>query len=294
MELTTGLVAAATLAILWSFEAVAPGLLAPAPRFAQRLRHIALGLINAGAGLLAAALLLLADTPAANADFGLLRALGLPLWAAVPLGMILLDFWQYACHVAFHHVPFLWRFHAVHHNADKMDATVAMRFHTLEILAHGIATIPFAVLAGIPIEVVALYNLVLLPASMFHHANFSIPPRLDRWLRLLIVTPRMHWLHHSRWQPETNSNYASVLSIWDRLFGTLRTRARAETVEIGLDGYTQDQIDTLKGMMATPFRETTSEYGQEPPKWLLRADRPVLTPNRRAERSSDRIQGERA
>lgn len=283
MELTTGMVAAGTLAVLWSFEAVAPGLIGPAAGFAQRLRHIALGLINAGVGLIAAILFLLADAPASGSGFGLLRIADIPLWIAVLLGLILLDFWQYGCHVAFHQVPWLWRFHAVHHNADKMDATVAMRFHTLEILAHGLAVIPFALLLGISIEVVALYNLILLPASMFHHSNVRIAPRLDRWLRLFIVTPRMHWLHHSRWQPETNSNYASVLSIWDRLFGTMRSRARAETVDIGLDGYTEEQIDSLKGMMVTPFRETTSEYGQEPPKWLIRADRPAVSV-RQAER----------
>ena len=112
-------------------------------------------------------------------------------------------------------------------------------------LVHGLLTIPFALALGIGIETVALYNLSLLPASLFHHANVRIGPSLDRWLRLVIVTPRMHWLHHSRWQPETNSNYASVLSVWDRLFGTLRSRRRAETVDVGLDGYDPDMPGIL-------------------------------------------------
>ncbi len=293
MELTTGLIAAITLGLLWSLESIAPGLIGPAANLAQRARHIALGLLNGAVGLAAAFVFLLAEQPAAESGIGLLRIAEPPIWLGICLGLVLLDFWQYTCHVAFHQVPWLWRFHAVHHNADKMDATVAMRFHTLEILAHGLAIIPFAVLMGISIESVALYNLILLPASMFHHSNVRIDPRLDRWLRLIIVTPRMHWLHHSRWQPETNSNYASVLSIWDRLFGTMRSRARAETVDIGLDGYTEEQIDSLKGMMVTPFRETTSEYGQEPPRWLIRADRPAFAV-RQVERSSGRLRGERA
>lgn len=281
MELMSGTLAAITLTVLWSAEALAPGLIGPAAGLAQRLRHLALGLLNAGAAGLTAWLFLALDTPAARADFGLLRLADLPLWVAVPAGLALLDLWQYACHVAFHHVPILWRFHAVHHNADRLDATVAMRFHMAEILVHGLLTIPFALALGIGIETVALYNLILLPASLFHHANVRIGPSLDRWLRLVIVTPRMHWLHHSRWQPETNSNYASVLSVWDRLFGTLRSRRRAETVDVGLDGYDPDQIDSLRGMIASPFGPARSEFGRAPAPELLEPDAPLFRPRAR-------------
>lgn len=283
MAIETGLVAAGTLALMWSFEALGPGLIGPAAGWGQRARHITLGLLNGAVGVAVAGLFLLVDGAAERGGIGLLRAFDMPVWARLLVGLVLMDFWQYVCHVAFHEVPWLWRFHAVHHNADRMDATVAMRFHTLEVLGNGLATVPFAVLMGVPIEVVALYNLVLVPASLFHHSNVRIGRELDRWLRLVIVTPRMHWVHHSRWQPETNSNYASVLSVWDRAFGTMRTRLRAETIDVGLDGYTREQIDSLRGMMATPFRETTSEYGQRPPGWLLRADRPVK-PVHKAER----------
>lgn len=104
-----------------------------------------------------------------------------------------------------------------------------------------------------------------------------ISPALDRWLRVVLVTPRMHWLHHSRWQPETNSNYASVFSVWDRLFGTMRSRRHAETVEIGLDGYDSGQIESLRGIIATPFHRTRSEYGQTPPATLLEPDESLFS-----------------
>lgn len=276
MEVTTGLVAAVALALLWSAEALGPGLLGPAPGLHQRLRHVFLGLLNAAAGILAAGAFLLVDTPAARADFGLLRVADIPLWLAAIAGLLLLDLWQYVCHITFHHVPLLWRFHAVHHNADSLEATVALRFHVLEILAHGLLVIPFAVLLGISIETAAIYNLVLLPASLFHHSNLRISPALDRLLRLVIVTPRMHWLHHSRWQPETDSNYSSVLSIWDRLFGTMRSRRHPETVDIGLDGYDPRQIASLRGIMTTPFHPATSEHGQRPASPLLEPDSPAL------------------
>jgi sterol desaturase/sphingolipid hydroxylase (fatty acid hydroxylase superfamily) len=97
--------------------------------------------------------------------------------------------------------------------------------------------------------------MILLPVILFHHSNVRVPRRLDNALRWLIVTPWMHWVHHSRWQPETDSNYASVLSIWDRLFGTFRLRADPRQIELGLDeDRNERQWRTLWGMLTRPFR----------------------------------------
>lgn len=275
MEISSGLMAAGTLAVLWTLEALAPGMHGPRADLAQRLRHIVLGLANATLGFAAVLLLLLADSIAVDYDFGLLRQLDTPVWRYVVLGFVLLDLWQYASHTLLHKIPIFWRFHAVHHNADRLEATVAMRFHALEVAVHGLMTIPVAVALGIGIEIVALYNLVLLPMSMFHHSDMNVPPFLDRCLRAVIVTPRMHWIHHSRWQPETDSNYSAVFSIWDRLFGTMRAREHPELIELGLDGYRPEQIDTLRGMLATPFTDARSGPGKAPDAALL-SPKPAL------------------
>lgn len=276
MELLSGPVAALTLVVLWSFEAIVPGIAGPAAGLRQRCCHLLLGFMNAAVSAAVVGLLLLADTWAQGRGFGLFRAAELPWWVVFLLALAVLDVWHYTCHVLAHQIPLLWRFHAVHHNADKLEATVAMRFHCFEIAFLGLLTIPVAVLFGIGIQEVAAYNLILLPVSLFHHSNVRLSPRVDRVLRLFIVTPRMHWLHHSRWQPETNSNYSSVFSIWDRIFGTFRSRKRAETVEIGLDGYEARDIETLRGMMTSPFGPTKSEYGERPDAAELEPDDPLV------------------
>lgn len=264
MELSTATVSAFALAVLWALEAIAPGVHGPRASAAQRLRHVILGLANAALASVVIALLYFADAAARQEDFGILRQPELFAPLHLALAFVLLDLWQYASHIVLHNVPILWRFHAVHHHANRLDATVAMRFHALEVAAHGLITIPVVVVLGIGIESVAIYNLVMLPISMFHHSDLNIPPRLDRALRLLIVTPRMHWIHHSRWQPETDSNYSAVFSFWDRLFGTMRTREHPELVELGLDGFTPDQIDTLSGILSTPFSDSVSGPGRPP------------------------------
>jgi sterol desaturase/sphingolipid hydroxylase (fatty acid hydroxylase superfamily) len=275
MELSSGFLAAIALGILWAIEALAPGIHGPRADLAQRLRHIALGLANAGPAFIVVFLLYLADAAARRHGLGLLRALEIPVWAYVLLGFVLLDLWQYVSHTLLHHIPLLWRFHAVHHNADRLDATVAMRFHALEVAVHGLMTIPVAVALGIGIEIVALYNLVLLPMSMFHHSDMNIPPLVDRCLRTIVVTPRMHWIHHSRWQPETDSNYSAVFSVWDRLFGTMRAREHPELIELGLDGYRPEQIGTLRGIFTTPFSDARSGPGHPPRDLDNPPDQPV-------------------
>ncbi|MFG0306950.1 MAG: sterol desaturase family protein [Phycisphaerales bacterium JB040] len=259
-----GVVPACTLAVLWALEGVAPALHGARAGLAQRARHLMLGLVNASVGLVVAAMMLASHRASEQIGFGTLRWLPLHDWARAAMALILLDLWGYACHVLMHRVPVLWRVHAVHHHADRLEATVAMRFHAAEIMLQGAATVVMMSVVGLGIEHVALYNLVLLPVSLFHHSDVRVPARLDRAMRLFIVTPSLHWLHHSRWQPETDSNYSPVLSVWDRLFGTLRTRSRPEAVEVGLDGFSPDEVSTVRGMLATPFSGSRSGMGRPP------------------------------
>jgi len=285
MEISENVVAAIALVVLWGAEAVAPGLKGPRAGAGQRARHLMLGLLNALVSLIVVGALFEADVLARQHGFGALRWLDIPVWICAVMALCLLDLWQYVAHTLMHKVPLFWRFHAVHHNADRLEATAAMRFHTLEVAVQGLLLIPITVVLGIGIEFVALYHLILLPASMFHHADIRLGALLDRLLRMVIVTPRMHWIHHSRWQPETDSNYGGVLSVWDRVFGTMRFRRRPERVDLGLDGFDDDQIHTLKGMLTTPFSDTKAGLGKAPEEHELKPDRPLIVIRSRRRRA---------
>jgi sterol desaturase/sphingolipid hydroxylase (fatty acid hydroxylase superfamily) len=257
--LTTAKPAMATLALvlLWTAETVVPMVAGRPRRLSHSAANLALGLLNTlvAAALFGAALLVVTEW-ARRESFGLLHGLALPPWAAWPLALVLIDLWMYLWHVLNHRVPFLWRFHAVHHADREMDVSTAVRFHTGEIVLSSIARLAVLPLLGITMPQLLLYEAILLPVILFHHSNIGIGPRLDAVLRAVIATPFMHWVHHSRWQPETDSNYGSVLSVWDRLFRTFRLRAHPAEIELGLDEDAEEwHWRTPHGMLMRPFRK---------------------------------------
>lgn len=251
--LSRPLLAAAVLAALWLLEGLAPMFLGRRDRLGHAARHIALAAVNAGvlAVCFAGALLWVGEWARAE-GLGLLRLVTLPAWAHGLLALVLIDLWQYAWHVLNHRVPVLWRFHSVHHSDAELDASSALRFHTGEIVLSAVARLALLPAIGATVEHLAVYELIVTPIVLFHHSNVRLPRPLDRVLRVLIVTPWMHWVHHSRSQPETDSNFASGLSVWDRLFGTFRLRDNPREISLGLEGFDGDRSRTLTGMLASP------------------------------------------
>ena len=249
-------VAAGVLVVLWVLEAVAPMFAERRRRVSHDAANVALGLLNAVvAALLFGGAMLLVTEWARQEPFGLLHWLDWPAWIAWPLGLVLFDAWMYVWHVLNHKTPLLWRFHAVHHADRELDASSAMRFHTGEIVLSSCARLAVLPLIGLTMPQLLVYESILLPVILFHHSNVRVPRRVDAIIRWVVVTPWMHWVHHSRWQPETDSNYASVLSIWDRLFGTFRLRDDPTRIELGLDDdHDERQWRTLWGMLTRPFR----------------------------------------
>ena len=165
--------------------------------------------------------------------WGLLNSMGLPYWLKVTIAVIILDFSIYLQHVLHHAIPILWRLHMVHHADLDFDVTTGMRFHPIEIvLSMGIKLMTVAAL-GPPALAVLIFEVALNATSMFNHSNIRIPEKIDRVLRLLVVTPDMHRVHHSVIIRETNSNYGFNLPWWDRLFGTYKDQP-----EQGHDGMT--------------------------------------------------------
>lgn len=264
MDLTSTTVIGCALAVCWGFESLLPAM-RPGPLLSKvRTRHLALGLLNTIPWLAMVWTLVHASRNPVLRDAGVLRMIDLPQWGEFIAVLLLLDLWQYVCHILMHRVPVLWRLHAVHHNAELYESTTSFRFHTLEVAIQNGAMMIMLLIAGIGLDGLMVYNLLLTPVSIMHHANLRMPARLDRALSMVLVTPGMHRVHHSRWQPETDSNYSAVFSIWDRIFRTLRASTDPYAIEPGLDGYQPHEVHTLTGMLTSPFGPSRSEPGSPP------------------------------
>lgn len=229
----------ACLAILLAWETARP-FLPLFRRAGERARHgalnLALGLLNIAVIALLFAGLWLGVTRWAEAhQFGLLHVLALPPWLRAVVAVLLLDAWTYAWHRLNHRVPFFWRFHRWHHADREMDVTTASRFHTGEIVLSSILRLPVLLAIGCGIGELAIYETMLFAVVQFHHANIALPDRLERGLRAVIVTPALHKVHHSVVRAECDSNYASLFSWWDRLFGSRRIAADPRRIVFGVD-----------------------------------------------------------
>jgi sterol desaturase/sphingolipid hydroxylase (fatty acid hydroxylase superfamily) len=195
--------------------------------------------------------------------WGLFNAFGVPAWAAIPLGVILLDLAIYLQHVLFHAVPALWRLHRMHHADREFDVTTGIRFDPIEILLSMGIKLGVVVALGTPALAVLIFEILLNATSMFNHGNVRIPRPLDRGLRLLVVTPEMHRVHHSVIPTETNSNFGFNLPWWDYLLGTYRSQPADghERMQIGLRHLRDEQqVERLPGMLALPFVGAAREY----------------------------------
>jgi sterol desaturase/sphingolipid hydroxylase (fatty acid hydroxylase superfamily) len=181
--------------------------------------------------------------------------------------VLLLDAWTYIWHRLNHAVPVFWRFHRVHHADARMDVTTASRFHLGEIVLSSILRIPLIVVLGIDLWELIAYETVMFAVVQLQHANIVLPDRVDRFLRLLIVTPAMHKVHHSRWRPETDSNYSSLFSFWDRIGRSFQIRKDLTSLSMGLDAFDAPENRTLSGLMKIPFSTPPhrNEAGAHPP-----------------------------
>ncbi len=250
------LVAALALGALWLLEGLVPMFEGRRRRTLHGAANVLLGVGNAAVAALVFAGATLVATEWARANsFGVLHWLGIGGAWAFAAGFVLLDLWQYLWHRLNHRVPFLWRFHAVHHADRELDATSGLRFHTGEIVLSSVARLAVLPLLGMTVAHMLVYEAALLPVIFFHHSNVRLSAEADRSLRWLLVTPWMHWVHHSNHQPETDSNYSSVFSFWDRLFGSFRLVRDPRRLTLGLDHKERREWATLPGMLAMPFRK---------------------------------------
>lgn len=265
------LVAALALALLWAGEAVFPLVLDRRAGMSRRLVNLGAGILGYGlAAVVLSGLALWVTLWTARDGFGLVHWVSLH-WAVEWLVVLAaLDLVAYAWHVACHKWRPLWRFHVVHHNDEHVDVTTAFRFHVGEIVAKGLVTLPVLAILGATISQVLLCETITVALVAFHHGNIRLGG-LERPLRAWLVTPAMHVVHHSRWQPETDSNYGAIFSFWDRLFGTFRLRRDPSRIDFGIDGYSARDVHTLAGILRTPFGPIKSRYGRTPEEFQAEA-----------------------
>jgi sterol desaturase/sphingolipid hydroxylase (fatty acid hydroxylase superfamily) len=196
---------------------------------------------------------------------GLFRWIGLDPLVAGIMGFIILDFAVWLEHVASHKIPILWRIHRMHHADTGFDVTTGLRFHPLEILISMVWKAAIIAALGPPVLAVLVFEIVLNGTSMFNHSNIRLPLWLDRRLRLVLVTPDMHRVHHSSFRPETDSNYGFNFPFWDRLFRVYKAQPRLghEGMEIGLEHFRDDRPARLLWALLLPFRSDAALVDQK-------------------------------
>ena len=190
---------------------------------------------------------------------GLLAWLGWPLWLQVVIGIVVLDFSVgYLSHRTMHMWSPMWRFHQVHHSDDFVDVTTTYRTHPVETVWRFLFAIVPVWLLGLPAQAVVIQRLLQATNGVIGHANIRLWAPLDRMLSLVLVTPNVHKIHHSRHISETNSNYANILTIYDRLLGTYTPSARAESVVYGLADAERLAAAELPGLLVLPFERNST------------------------------------
>lgn len=188
--------------------------------------------------------------------WGILNLLSLPYWSSVFLSFVAFDIIIYLQHRVFHRIPILWRLHRVHHTDLDLDVSSGVRFHPIEIIVSVLIKLVAVALIGAPVLAVVLFEIVLNATSLFNHGNIAIPAVIDRWLRLLLVTPDMHRVHHSVIPSETDSNFCFNFPWWDRLMGTYLSQPSAghSDMQIGLREFRFAGQLNLRYLLVLPFK----------------------------------------
>ncbi|HJZ12934.1 MAG TPA: sterol desaturase family protein, partial [Acidobacteriota bacterium] len=191
----------------------------------------------------------------AQSGFGLLHWIRLPAWMEMIAGFLLLDLTFYYWHIMNHKLALFWRFHNVHHIDLDLDVSTAFRFHFMEmVFSIGFRSLQVAFLGVTPL-LFLVFEGIFQAATEFHHSNWRLPFQMERLLVRIIVTPRMHGIHHSIVQNETDSNFSTIFSFWDRLHRTIRLNIPQQEITIGVPAYLDPSYQRLIVLLWLPFRK---------------------------------------
>lgn len=257
------LVAASAFALFTALEVLFPLRRSVESKPRRVVRNLTLGGISyALLSFTQAPLLTPLATWVERGGFGLLGLVQLPRAAEVAIGVLLLDYTLWIWHWLNHKVPLLWRFHLVHHVDRDLDASTALRFHFGEMLLSVVYRTAQVVVIGASVEALWIWQTVLFVSILFHHSNIRLPAAVDRALVRLFVTPRMHGIHHSDRREETDSNWSSILTIWDLLHRTARLDVPQESVIIGVPAYEEPGDVTIGKVLLLPFHKKPDDWSR--------------------------------
>lgn len=231
------------------------------PKGRRTARNLALSVLSliAGIGMEAVLVIPIARWTETH-QMGLLNQFQLRSWLEIAIAIVLLDYTLWWWHWASHHVPFLWRFHLVHHVDRDLDASTALRFHFGEHVISFFYRAAQIVLFGASLEAVWTWQLILFVSILFHHSNVRLPARIESVLVRLVVTPRMHGIHHSDYRDEAFTNFSSLVSAWDYLHRTICLSVPQSSVTIGVPAYESSSEVTLRRILAIPFRRRGDDW----------------------------------
>ncbi|RYY50206.1 MAG: sterol desaturase family protein [Chitinophagaceae bacterium] len=251
------------LLIFWIIEGAIP-LIAPSYK-RNKWRHAAVNMLFTVIHLvihtfLAIIIILISDWCKAN-EFGIVYWTNAGVVGTIIISFLALDFFGgWLVHITEHKIPFLWRFHVIHHSDNNVDVTTGLRHHPGESLLRGLFFFLGIILSGATMYGVMIFQTIVVISTAFTHANISLPKKLDKLISYVLVSPNMHKVHHHWKQPYTDSNYGAVLSIWDRLLGTFR-KLDPTQIRYGLDRYySNDKDEDIMQLMKSPF--TRQNAGQ--------------------------------
>ena len=243
------------LAVLFALEGLIPFYDQGAGRWSHAARNLGLAIFSGSVGALMAPLILCSIELARARQWGLLHVVEMPIVLGVLLGLVLFDFWMYLWHRANHEIPLLWRLHRVHHTDPRMDSTTAFRFHPGEILISTLLNAVVILILGLDLTTLIFYKSLMVLVILLHHSNVRLPGAWERGLRVLIVPPSMHRVHHSQIRTETDSNYGTIFSYWDRLFGTFRLCKDHGRIRFGIGRFESLEWQSPMRLLLLPFRE---------------------------------------
>ncbi|MFO1041044.1 MAG: sterol desaturase family protein [Planctomycetaceae bacterium] len=247
-------------ASFWIWETIQPFDASRSHRWRHAGRNVFVAILNTVIlGTLFGAATVGVASWTAEREFGLLFRVNLAWPGRLLIAVFLLDAWLYVWHRLNHRIPVLWRFHRMHHSDHEMDVSTATRFHLGEHLLSAAMRLIIISVIGASISELAAYEILVVLATMFHHANISLGT-MERWICWFIVTPGMHKIHHSRQRSEADSNYSVLFPLWDRIACTYHTQEKSVHLELGLHGFEGDRWQTVVGMLKTPFVKVDEEH----------------------------------
>jgi sterol desaturase/sphingolipid hydroxylase (fatty acid hydroxylase superfamily) len=239
--------------LLWSLESFRPLADNAKGKFRRALPNILLAVLLVSTNLVLSFASAQLTSLIQSKQFGLFFVVHFPSWMVVFLGIMALDLFAYFAHLLLHKSWLGWQFHRVHHSDKEVNVSTAFRQHPGETVWRMLWQILAVVVFGLTLEVLAVYVTISALNAQLEHANIKLNDALDRWLRVIFVTPNMHKVHHSRDQRETDTNYSNIFSIWDRIFGSYTTQVNLRDVRYGLDGFDDQKKQTLPALLKLPF-----------------------------------------